>query len=202
MFAPVHAPGRCSLIQTNVRSKDDLLKALAELRAHGLEFWREILPERFARSFGEAWSPADNVRHLIKSTVPVTLGMRLPKFALRALFGQARADSQAFPALVDRYHAALAAGAKAGRFAPSPRRPPGELRTWQAGLISRCQSALAALERAVTRWSEHDLDRCRLPHPLLGKITVREMVFFTLLHFDHHRDGVARRLKESAGQPD
>lgn len=37
------------------------------------------------------------------------------------------------------------------------------------------------------------LDRYRLPHPLLGRIALREMLLFTLLHFDHHRDKVAAR---------
>jgi hypothetical protein len=35
-------------------------------------------------------------------------------------------------------------------------------------------------------WSEDDLDNHRLPHPLLGKLTVREMLFFTLYHIQHH----------------
>jgi hypothetical protein len=36
--------------------------------------------------------------------------------------------------------------------------------------------------------------RCyRLPHPLLGKLTVREMLFFTVYHNAHHLDQVASR---------
>ena len=37
------------------------------------------------------------------------------------------------------------------------------------------------------------------PHPLLGRITLREMLLFTLLHFDHHRDKVAARLGIAPG---
>jgi len=51
--------------------------------------------------------------------------------------------------------------------------------------------------RAITAWGDDALDRYRLPHPLIGKLTLREMLVFTLFHFDHHRDNVARRL---AGQ--
>ena len=35
-------------------------------------------------------------------------------------------------------------------------------------------------------WSEKDLDKYKLPHPLLGKLTVREMLFFTIYHNEHH----------------
>ena len=54
------------------QSRDEILDALERLRADGLRFWTDLAPERFVSPFGEAWSPADNVRHLIKSTTPVT----------------------------------------------------------------------------------------------------------------------------------
>ncbi len=176
------------------RTRQDVLDALADLETRELRFWLEIDPERFARPFGEAWSPADTVRHLIKSTVPITRALKLPKMVLRALFGQGAAASASYPALVERYHAVLAAGGKAGRYSPSPHRPPADVRSWQQGLVSECQSAVRALAAAVQPWGDGELDRCRLPHPLLGKLTVREMLFFTLYHFEHHRTGVARRL--------
>jgi hypothetical protein len=56
---------------------------------------------------------------------------------------------------------------------------------------------VTALARALEHWTEMDLDRCRLPHPLLGKITVREMLFFTLYHYEHHWAIVAERLGTS-----
>ncbi len=46
---------------------------------------------------------------------------------------------------------------------------------------------------SVPSWSETSLDRYRLPHPLLGRLTVREMLFFTLGHGLHHARNVARR---------
>jgi hypothetical protein len=29
-----------------------------------------------------------------------------------------------------------------------------------------------------------------LPHPLLGKLTLREMLYFTAYHADHHRHSI------------
>ncbi len=177
-----------------IQTKADVLRALENLGDRDLQFWLGIDAPRFARPFGEAWSPADNVRHLVKSTMPVARALRLPRLALRLLFGQGSGTSMSFADLVERYRAVLAAGGKAGRYAPSPTRPPAELGAWQQALVSDCQSAVGALARALEPWSERDMDACRLPHPLLGKLTVREMMFFTLHHYDHHRAGVARRL--------
>ena len=47
---------------------------------------------------------------------------------------------------------------------------------------------------AVGSWREADLDRYLLPHPLLGKLTIREMLFFTLYHNYHHVQSLATRL--------
>lgn len=42
------------------------------------------------------------------------------------------------------------------------------------------------LLRHLENWSEKDISRILLPHPVLGKLSVREMMFFTIHHNDHH----------------
>ena len=56
-----------------------------------------------------------------------------------------------------------------------------------------------ALVAQVARWPEPAFDRYRLPHPLLGKLSVREMLFFTLYHNAHHLRLVASRVSAPAG---
>jgi len=58
------------------------------------------------------------------------------------------------------------------------------------GDLLRIGDGIAA---ALDGWSERALDRLRLPHPALGKLTVREIVLFTLYHNIHHATNVARR---------
>ncbi len=186
------------MIEEDPRTKQDLVRAFGNLAARDLQFWIGIAPERFARGFGQAWSPADTVRHLTKSTLPVARALRIPKLALRVLFGKAEAPSRSYADLVGRYRTVLAAGGQAGRFAPSPMRPPADLPAWQHNLVYHCQSAVASLSGALDSWSDANLDRCHLPHPLLGKLTVREMLFFTLYHFEHHRTIIERRLATAA----
>jgi hypothetical protein len=52
------------------------------------------------------------------------------------------------------------------------------------------------LAAALGRWRDRQLDRYRLPHPLLGALTVREMVAWSLYHGRHHRALVRERLGE------
>jgi hypothetical protein len=45
----------------------------------------------------------------------------------------------------------------------------------------------------MTRWPERALDRHLLPHPLMGLLTIREMLAFTVYHTAHHLRRVADR---------
>jgi hypothetical protein len=38
----------------------------------------------------------------------------------------------------------------------------------------------------LNNWKDADMDRYSLPHPLLGTITVREILFFTIYHSMRH----------------
>jgi len=42
------------------------------------------------------------------------------------------------------------------------------------------------LIKQINNWSEEKLDKCLIPHPLLGKLILREMLFFTNWHTQHH----------------
>lgn len=180
-------------------SKSEIRDALKVLRLEGLTFWAELAPDQFAAALGSAWSPADNVRHLAKSTAPVALAFRLPRLALRAMFGVATNTSRTFDDLRQIYLDVLSKGAKAGRFAPSSVRPPADLGAWQKHLVGQCAGSLGTLEQALAPWSEEALDRYRLPHPLLGRLTAREMILFTLYHYEHHKANVIRRMAASGG---
>ncbi|MEO8275131.1 MAG: DinB family protein [Thermoanaerobaculia bacterium] len=187
--APVFATGEPSsgaeIVAALVRLHEESERYLAAIP--GAEF---VAPQG---AQGEKWSPADHTRHLAKSTFPVVKALGLPKIVLRVMFGRASAPSRAFPELRELYRARLAKGASAGRFTPSKRPIPADPAVWQIEVLGRWRTAVTALTAAIPRWQEPALDRYRLPHPLLGPLTVREMLFFTQYHNAHHLNLVASR---------
>ncbi len=175
--------------------KQELLHALAEVNREVADYFA-ALPERvfFDRPEG-AWSPVENLVHLIKSVRPVAMGLRLPRFVLQPLFGAARQPSRRFQQLKEDYRRELAKGAKAPKqFVPSEREAPINLAGARAEILHKWEAAGAGLLAALGGWQEKDLDLLQLPHPLLGKLTIREMIFFTLYHNLHHVNNVRRRL--------
>lgn len=127
------------------------------------------------------WSPAQQAEHLVKSVRPVTLAFRIPKFLLSMIFGKANRPSRSYDELVARYRAKLEAGGKASKpFVPGiPRN--------LEGVYAKLGRTVDRLNRHIGRFSETDLDTLILPHPLLGKLTLREMLYFTAYHAKHHQ---------------
>jgi DinB family protein len=173
------------------------IRAAAEaLHAEIVPFLDSIPTPVFFAPQGASWSPAWHVRHLAKANFPVARALRLPKLVPRLLFGGASGLSRSFEKLREDYRARLAAGGQAGRYAPSDRPLPPDLEAWRQEIVAAYGRSMSDWISASQRWSEKDLDRVRLPHPLLGKLTVREMLFFTLYHSAHHMAIVSRRLED------
>jgi hypothetical protein len=172
----------------------ELRRDLAAVRDWSTAFWQGFGVDQFFAPLGDAWSPADNVRHLIKSNRPVAWALGLPRVLLLLRFGYGRRPSRSYSELVAYYHGALEDGLQAGRYAASPLPPERRTAEERERTIDRLAGTVTDVIAALARWPERSLDRLRLPHPGIGLLTVREMAFFTLYHNTHHVLGVARRV--------
>ena len=61
-------------------------------------------------------------------------------------------------------------------------------------LIQSLNTEVQQLTKRLNNISESDLDVIILPHPLLGKLTLREMLYFTIYHAEHHTSSVKKGL--------
>lgn len=175
-----------------MHTRDEILSFVDDVQRQSTAYWSAFPDVEFFAKIGEAWSPAENVRHLAKSIRPVTKALRMPRLVLFFLFGRAGRPSRTYEAMVEHYEATLAKGGDAGRFAPSQRAV-----TDRTEVLAQQEQANRELRAAIARWPDKALDRYQLPHPLMGKLTVREMLFFTLYHQLHHI-GVVKRRKAAA----
>lgn len=159
------------------------------------ELFASCPPESFvAAPEPGVWSPGEHLAHLVLSSRAVERALGVPRPLLWLRFGPAHRASRRYVEVRDAYRAALARGGRAsGGFIPrlvdaaSPA-------TTQREALARWHHTSAALLVRLRAWDEASLDRIRLPHPLLGKMTVREILLFTLYHDLHHRDAVRRRM--------
>ena len=173
-------------------TRDEIIDAFKRQEDESVAFWTAFDTETFFQPLGASWSPADTVRHLIKSTRPVVRALGIPRIVLRVMFGKPRRQSVPYDELRARYLSALAEGGQAGSYAPTPRTDENAAE-WREEIIRDFTDVNHALRAAIARWADDALDTVQLPHPFAGKFTVREMLFFTLYHQRHHIAVVERR---------
>ncbi len=179
-------------------TKRSLIKAVQKSQTDVTDFFSTLSLEAFYHSPTDAWSPAENLQHLIKSVQPISLAMKLPKFILAVLFGRSTRVSRRFANITALYRDELQKGATASWFFHPSRSIANEANTetYRHQLLQKWEKAGSDLFAQLQKWSEQDLDRYRLPHPILGKLSVREMLLFTIYHNTHHIMSVKRHLEK------
>lgn len=142
----------------------------------------------FFRKLDSKWSIAENLEHLILSVKPLNLAFSLPKFIL-LYFGKPNRPIRTYDELVNKYLEKLGAGGRAtSSFIPRSNYSDKDLLT----LIFKTENEKFII--SLTKWNENDLDRYLLPHPLLGKLYAREMLYFTIYHTQHHLRAIEKLI--------
>lgn len=153
-----------------------------------------IPDETFFRQPAAKWSIAQNVTHLISSARMTRLAYRLPKFIVRIYTGKPNRSSRTFDELIAKYKSKLEQGGKAsGPYIPKP----VSSATGKEKIVLDFSAAMDRLGKDIReKWKDPQLDNYLAPHPLLGKITLRELAYFTIYHTTHHRDIILERLNQ------
>lgn len=166
-----------------MKSKDQIELELLEAFDQVINFIRQQDGSLFDRPKAEGkWSTGQQLDHLIKSVSPLSTGMALPKFLLKFRFGTRNRAERSYDELVAKYHEKL----KAGGQAPSPFIPPAITIEQKDNLLSNYEKEKIKLVKVLQKWNEKQLSTNVAPHPLLGKCTVRELLYFTIYHNYHH----------------
>ena len=132
------------------------------------------------RSKDQKWSVLQHLDHLLLSIQPLNKALLIPLPGLRVLFGKPNRAERNFDETVLKYNMALEKGAKAtGRYIPVSKQRIN-------AITKKYRSQSEALAKSISKWNEKDLSNYLLPHPLIGKLTIREMLYFTIYHTHHH----------------
>ena len=172
-----------------IHDKPEIISALNEKVDAFNNYITPLSKEQFEATPNSKWSAGQNLDHLIRAIKPLQLAYGLPKIALRIMFGKTNRPSKTFDELVAKYKAKLAAGGRAS----GPFIPPFISFEKKDELIKKYTLQKQKLIAKIERQSEKDLDVYILPHPLLGKVTLREMLYFTIHHNEHHLELLKNR---------
>jgi hypothetical protein len=169
----------------------ELQQKLNDSHAQFIRTIQNVSDDDFTISVNNKWTAGQQLDHIIKSVAPVALAFALPGFMLKMSFGKANRSSRTYDQLVEKYKGKLSAGGKApGRFVPI-----SVAAQHRDKLNKKLLKLTLSLTDRMEGFSETQLDLLLLPHPLLGKLTLREMIYFTIYHAGHHEKQVTDNLK-------
>jgi hypothetical protein len=154
----------------------------------------------------EAWSAADYLKHLIISVKPVAKAMAMPPEGLAKMFGESGRASRSYAEIVAEYQARIDAGMRAedagNAVIPAAYRYPegvtvGDQASEMAHLKQAWQDANTKLLAVLHQSDDATLDSNQLPHPAIGLLTLREMLFFTVHHNTLHARDIEQAIAKA-----
>jgi len=129
------------------------------------------------------WSPGQLIDHIHRSVSPLSAGLSLPKWLIKALFKKSNRLSVSYDEVVEKYVQILKEGGKAsGRYIPKSVMKISA----QITLRKKIRKKVSIIAKSLSKYSEQELDQIAIPHPLMGPLTIREMMYFTIYHVQHH----------------
>ena len=172
-------------------TKPELIENLTKVHEDFLETVALLSERDFLSSPEGKWTAGQQLEHIRRSTAPVKTALRLPRIFPRILFGTANRESGSYDTVVAKYRKKLSEGGRAtGRFVP-----PSVKFENRSAISQNITDTISALCRLIDATTEEDLDRHLLPHPILGKLTFREMLMFTIYHAGHHHAALKSNLE-------
>ena len=173
-------------LNPNIMSKSEILQKLSDGFSLVGETIINIEKESFFLRKDNKWSAAENIKHLTLSVNPLNMAFSLPNFTL-LFFGKLNRPAKNYAEITAKYYQKLAEGAVA-----TPQFIPEEINVDanKEDLIQEFKKTNDKFLKKIDSFEEEDLDKHLIPHPVLGKLTIREMLYFTICHTLHHHKAI------------
>jgi hypothetical protein len=174
--------------------KQAIIDALYRNHSSFADYISQLSPGAFLYHYQDKWTAGQQLAHIVLCVSPLAKVFSMDAASVEQNFGACDRGSRSFDAMKADYKEKLQAGGKApDRFLPEP--VPGDQKE---PLIAKMNQAVAGLCNRIDAFTEADLDRLLIPHPLLGNLTLREMLYNAIQHVDHHQEMTRKNLEQMA----
>lgn len=149
---------------------------LAFLADHPTEKWNQG-PEN-------KWTAGQHVVHLIQSYAAMNKGLGIPKLLLHYKFGKANRGPRTYDEVVANYYNKMSIAGDV--VSPVSLHMPDTPVDGKQKLIEELTEKKEVIKRRLSNLSEKQMDKYLLPHPLMGRMLLREVIMWSAFHVEHH----------------
>jgi len=173
-------------------TKPILLDQFEQAHVELISYVQTLPDSAYLYSHEDKWTAGQQLVHVLLC-LQVTSKALLPAAVIGQRFGKTERPEMTFDELVRYYLAGLADGGKAPeRFLPGPVGI-GQREQVNAELMS----LLATIRQQLMIYSEEEMSNLSLPHPFLGKLSIRELFYLMTYHAGHHQRQIVAHLQQS-----
>ena len=163
-------------------------ESIAELLESNHQILIDVLSsqddEKWQQGPDGKWTSGQQALHLLQSIKPLNDALSLPKFIIKYRFGKANRTERDYTTVVNRYQERLQES-KGIVYSPSKNMKVPLLKD-KNYILNRLQVENKKLQYKTRKLSDKHLDTLILPHPLMGKMPLREIIMWTAYHVEHH----------------
>lgn len=131
------------------------------------------------------WSAGQHVIHLVQSSKPLLKALQLPNFIIKWRFGKSNRPSRSYVDVINRYNEKLSA-VGTGVVGPFSRVMPTSQPSESIKWLSEISDLNTKINKLTLGYSKKSLETLLLPHPLMGKMTLNEILMWNAYHTEHH----------------
>ena len=165
-------------------TKDDITDLIEEKYTALISWLEEQSDESWTKGPETKWTTGQHALHLLQSTKPLNMALSLPKALLRYRFGKSNRPVRSYNKVIQRYNDRLEE-AVGVTYKPSKIMKPPKLSD-KSYILLRLQTEQKKLQYKTKKLKGKHLDQLVLPHPLMGKMPVREIIMWSAYHVEHH----------------
>ena len=132
------------------------------------------------------WTTGQQIQHLTDSIQLLNKALSYPKFLLKYKFGTCNREIRSFATVAKNYQKKLSENQdRAKKFNQKLKKP---IENERDSLLTKLQIQNKKLQYKTNKLKDKHLDSLVIPHPLMGKMTIREIVMWTAHHTEHHTE--------------
>ena len=172
--------------------KQEIIASIAKNHKAFIKKISDLSDTDFMKKPNGKWTAGQQLEHILKSVIVVSRAFEVPKSVLADKFGLSNKSSRDYKSIVNDYLITLEQNPNyklEKRFSPEE----VNLKEKNEKLI-KLENIACNLEKNIENYSEDELDTYMLPHPVMGKFTLREVLYFTAYHVLHHDKQILQNL--------
>lgn len=176
-------------------NKQSIIDSLHQNYHSFVDYMNDLPDEEYTYRHQEKWTAGQQLEHIVLCIKPLVQVFSMDKPAIEQTFGSTeKPGGRSYEALMAEYKEKLGEGGKAPtRFVPKAAAP--EQKEVLSGKLTKMIDDLGS---KIQNFSEQELDTLFIPHPLLGNLTMREMLYNTIYHVEHHHEQAKQNLKNKS----